>query len=70
LAPYLESEDPTIRGLAALVAGRLGARELRPTMERLLVDEAEFAVFHDDRFESHKVGKLAQQGIALLDERG
>jgi len=69
LAPYLAADDPGIRGMAALVAGILGAQEFRARLEALAVDDAEIKVFRDDGFVYHTVGTLAQQGLALLDER-
>ena len=69
LAPYLASTDSEVRGLAGLVAGLLGAETLRSGIESLVHDEAEVRVFRDGSFLSHTVGALAQQGLALLDER-
>lgn len=40
LGRYLEADDPMLRGLAALAAGRLGEPALRPLLEGLRADTA------------------------------
>ncbi len=68
LRPYLESADAETRGLAALVAGLLGAEVLRPLLESLVHDEAEVRVYGEDHFTRHSVGGLAQKALALLNQ--
>jgi hypothetical protein len=69
LGPYVESADAETRGLAAWVAGLLGAETLRPVLESLIHDEAEVSVYGEDHFTRQSVAALAQKGLALLNER-
>ncbi len=67
LAPYLESGDAGVRGLAAWCAGRLRAGALRDALERLLEDEAELFLVQPGGRSPFSVKDLAAQAIALLN---
>lgn len=64
---YLESDDATVRGLAAWAAGMLQAHDTRPKLEALLTDEAELRVYYDGKFIQYGVRDLAEKGLALLN---
>jgi hypothetical protein len=67
LPPYLESSDAAVRGLAALAAGLLDARELRPKLEALTEDRDEFLLYRRNELGRHSVGQMAQEALARLD---
>lgn len=67
LIPYLASEDPAVRGQAALALGRLQAREALPEIRRLTCDPALFSLYREDRLLCVPVGLLAGEALACLD---
>jgi hypothetical protein len=64
---FLESTDATVRGLAAQAAGLLTAANVRPQLQALVHDRAEFRNFIDMRLTNLSVGEAAEQAIARLD---
>lgn len=63
LSPYLESPDPTIRGLAAWTAGFLDARAIRRQLVRLTADTETIRIYLEGAFLERRIGLLA--GTAL-----
>ena len=68
LIPYLKSQDVGVRGLAAWVLGLLGAKEARPSLERLTDDEARVQVFLEHRLVESSVKELAEEALANTPE--
>ena len=66
LLPFLSAGRPGLRGLAAWVAGRLGARDLSGALEGLLVDAGPFELFRDGLLAPVTVGTLALEAMARL----
>ncbi len=64
LAPYLESGDANIRGLAAWVMGMLGVKEARSKLENLTEDRAEIQVYVDRGFIKCQVKELAEEALS------
>ena len=59
LSPFLESNDPEHRGLAAWTAGALKTASLLPAVKRLAKDTALFTLYVDGRLHETTVGKWA-----------
>jgi hypothetical protein len=66
LMPYLESEDPAVRGLAAKIMGLLKTREARSTLELLTNDEAVFQIWETDGFVERRVGDIVRHALGSL----
>lgn len=64
---YLESTDAAVRGLAARAAGLLMAANVRPQLQALVDDNAEFRSFIDTQLVNLRVGEVAEQALASLD---
>jgi hypothetical protein len=67
ISQYLESTDAAVRGLAAQAAGLLMAAEVRPQLQALVDDTAEFRSFIDTQLVNLRVGEVAEQALASLD---
>jgi HEAT repeat protein len=66
LLPYLDSQDPIVRALAARALGLLGAREAGPGIARLLPETSSFTLYTDGRLSQVSVADLAQEALAAL----
>ena len=66
LLPFLQDPAPEVRGHAALVLGRLGAREASPALAGLLNDDREIGIYEDGRLRQETVGRLAAGVLATL----
>ena len=66
LGRYLEAEDPELRGLAALAAGRLQEATLRPLVEELTTDTAALTLYDKEEFRQTTVAILARDALATL----
>ena len=66
LMPYLESEDPAVRGLAAKIMGLLKVDASRSALERLTNDEAVFQLWEDHRIVERRVGEEATRALRCL----
>ncbi len=60
LLPYMESQDPTLRGLAAWTVGIFNCKTTNMLLKRLEGDEAILTIYLDGRLEEVTVGKLAR----------
>ena len=63
LGPYLESDDPTLRGLAAWTAGAIGDKSTAPLLQSLLNDETTVNIFLADRLVACPVSRLAREAL-------
>lgn len=66
LLPYLDSPDPTVRGLAAWALGNLGAEEAVPRIKPLLAENQPVRIYMDEKLMDTTTGELAQQALASL----
>jgi hypothetical protein len=69
LAPFLVSNDPVVRGLAAWCAGLLGIHASRPGLESLVDEETEVVLYEGQRVVRYTAGHLAREALQRLDER-
>jgi len=63
LAPFLESPEAALRGLAAWACGPLADARLTPPLEKLEKDSASFLLYREYRLEACSVGELAAQAL-------
>jgi hypothetical protein len=63
LLPYLESDDATVRGLAAWALGLIGPREAGAKLEALLEDREPVRIYLDRELVHSTVGELARQAL-------
>lgn len=66
LPPYLDSEDPAVRGLAALALGRLHAESTQPRLEQLRESREPVRFYQDGRLATITEGELAALALAHL----
>ena len=69
LRPYLESEDPLLRGLAAWAAGAIGAESTQPELKRLLDDDAAVEIFLNNRQVAYPISGLAREALSAQSLR-
>jgi HEAT repeat protein len=68
LLPYLDSNDPAVRGQAAWALGLLQAREATESLEKLVHDPARVTIFLNRNFVSETVGSLAHKALADISK--
>jgi hypothetical protein len=68
LLPYLESDDGTVRGLAAWALGLIGTREAGAKLETLLGDREKLRIYLDRELVVASVGELASQALVRIGE--
>lgn len=66
LLPYLESEDDTVRGLAARTLGLLGVGEAVEPLTVLADDQGLVRYWHDDGLVTERVCDLARKALAAI----
>ena len=59
LPPYLESGDPTLRGLTVWTAGALPLEHTRRHLEKLTGDPSTFPLYRNNRLEQVRISDLA-----------
>jgi HEAT repeat protein len=64
--PFLRSDDPFHRGLAARFAGAVSDSGALPHLEKLLRDDTRITLYSDYRMISHNVANLAAEAIAAI----
>ena len=64
---YLEAEDPELRGLAALAAGRLREATLRPLLQGLRADTAPLSWYDEGAVHQTTVGALVRDALEELE---
>ena len=67
LGGYLEAEDPELRGLAALAAGRLREATLRPLLQGLRADTAPLNWYDEGALHQTTVGALVRDALEELE---
>ena len=67
LGRYLEAEDPELRGLAALAAGRLREATLRPLLQGLRADTAPLSWYDEGALHQTTVGALVRDALEELE---
>ncbi|MGB9617446.1 MAG: DVU0298 family protein [Desulfomonilaceae bacterium] len=70
LPKYLQSEDPSVKGHAAIAMGNLGLANVKAALEALLADETEFETFESDKIVRLKVKDAAERAIYKLANAG
>ena len=63
LHPYLESDNATLRGLAAWAVGPLADESAVPMMERLADDHAKLQIFSDGQLIKCTISQLARKAL-------
>ena len=61
LYPYMESPDPTLRGLAAWTAGLFDSKTTRMLLKRLENDQATLTIYLNGKLEEFTVAQLARR---------
>jgi hypothetical protein len=69
LLAYMESADPTLRGLAAWAAGPIAGKELIPRLKKLICDQGQLSVYRGGQIVPHTVGRLAQAALDSAEQR-
>lgn len=64
LIPYLTSDDPSLRGLAAWAGAPLGAHVLQPHLEALVSSTKQVIIYIDDELTSQSIGQLARAALS------
>ena len=67
LGRYLGAEDPALRGLAALAAGRLREATLRPLLQGLRADTAPLSWYDEGAVHQTTVGALVRDALEELE---
>lgn len=68
IMPFFKSDNAHIRGLAALVAGYLGAKESEPMLEKLTADENVIRIFYRSGYIEASVKDLAQGALVRIQQ--
>ena len=66
LLPYLDSEDPIVRALAARALGLLQVAEAAEKIKPCSDDAAEFSLYAEHRLATVTTGQLAREALAAL----
>ena len=67
LPDFLQSQDPTVRGIAAWVAGLVRASEVRPELKNLQDDDSEIPIYMNRMLIRQKVKDLCKDSMKILD---
>lgn len=68
IPPYLQAEDGTVRGLAALAAGNLYLTATEAVLRRLVDDASPLDLYREGVIRSTTVGALAQAALERMNE--
>ncbi|NNL77932.1 MAG: HEAT repeat domain-containing protein [Desulfobacterales bacterium] len=68
LLPYMESEDPNLRGLAVWAVSPQVPVEIIPRLKQLTKDPSEFVLYQNGRLDQVSVGQLARSALAAVDQ--
>ena len=66
LLPYLDSEDPVVRALAARALGQLHAVEATEKIKQSLGDTTEFPLYADHHLTTVTTGQIVRAALAML----
>ena len=67
--PYLESEDPAVRGHAARIVGLIGTMEDRDRLLPLLDDESAYTTYFNHRCIRRLVGETAREALLKIEKK-
>ena len=67
--PWLESEDPALRGYAIRIVGLIGAGEDRQRLSPLVKDESTYTIYLDYKCRRRTVGETAREALAGLEKQ-
>ena len=67
LIPYMKSNDPILRGLAAWAAGPAEDAETIPRLKKLKDDPDRLMLYRDGKFDYYTVGQLAREALSLIN---
>lgn len=67
LIPYMESNDPILRGLAAWAAGPAEGTETIPRLKKLSDDPSQIMLYRNGKFDRYSVGQLAREALSFID---
>ncbi len=65
LHPYLQTDDPYLRGLAAWAAGALQNKNTAAILNQLKEDSAKFSIYLDGHITRHSVGEIAKTALLM-----
>lgn len=66
ILPYLQSDDPTLRGLAAKTLGLTGVDSACPQLKSLLQDQTRIDIFSDGKIQPLTVSELANEALESM----
>jgi len=66
LVPYLDSEDPAVRGQAAYALGLLQTESAEQKIRQLADDPAPFSLYRDNILSTVTVGEISKEALLLL----
>jgi hypothetical protein len=64
--PFLDDPEPSVRGYAAVLLGRLGAREAKEILARIAEDTGELLIYEDGEVVATTVGRLSSDALKRL----
>ena len=67
--PYLESDDPAVRGHAARIVGLIGTMEDRDRLSPLAEDSSDYTTFFNHRCMRCIVGETAREAISNIEKK-
>ncbi|MCK5202920.1 MAG: HEAT repeat domain-containing protein, partial [Desulfobacterales bacterium] len=68
LHPYMQADDPYLRGLAAWASGPLRNKSTESVLKRLKEDDAKLNVFFEGHLKKCSVAELAVKALEILNE--
>ena len=66
LHPYMQTDDPHLRGLAAWAAGALRNNNTSALLNQLKDDSAKLSVYHDGQIIRRSVGEIAKKALQIV----
>ena len=66
LHPYMQTDDPHLRGLAAWAAGALRNNNTSALLNQLKDDSAKLSVYHDGQIIRRSVGEIAKKALQMV----
>jgi methylated-DNA-[protein]-cysteine S-methyltransferase len=69
LSPYINSEDPEVRGNAVALLGALGLEKYLPSIKKKLSDDAVFSAFKDDIIVKIRIKDAAYRAIERIKSK-
>jgi len=69
LHPYMDSEDPILRGLAVWAAGPIAGNKTFTRLKNLIRDQGHLNLYHDGQIVPYSVGQLAKEALLTFERR-